>query len=220
MDRSSLRSFTSLFCGDPNQTRFSATQYNDALNIANVRFAILSKSVFTEFPITSVDGTATYDLPTDFYRAKRMTFKGLELDPKTRADLLSHGDDFSDDEGTPLFYIVDPDQSRKTIRLVPIPQSGDAGNNMVLEYYQIPPDMTSDSAVPLNDTDLLVQYHIAIAQYAAYLLLGYDTQTVELQAKRADFLHEFENSVTDAIDNFGTTANAPLRMKGGRRWRF
>jgi hypothetical protein len=221
MDRGSLRTRASQFAADNRQTRYTPTQYNAALNDSNVQFAMDAKCVFKTTTFTTVADQATYSLPTDFLVDRFLTHKGIKLEPKDRSWFLfyNRGSDTLDDKGTPRFYIVDPEETRKTFRLVPIPQADDAGANLDLDYLQIPAEMTSDTDEPLNGTALLIQYHLAIAQHAAYLLLGGEVQTPEIAAKRSELLTQYHDYVTIAIELYGTTKSAPLRMRGGRFWR-
>ena len=220
MNLSQIRTLASLFVTDPNQTRFSPSQYDTAINRAQEQFAFDSKSLFKDAPTyTVVDGTATYDLPSDFWLEKQVTHKGLELTPISRATLqLNNGDDWTDDTGTPRHYIIDPEEARKQIRLYRIPQAGDAGANLILTYYPVPASVSSDSDVPLNSSSLMVQFHTAIAYYAAYLLNMYEVATPEIQAKQSMFMREYQNKVIEAIDNFGNSKMEGLRLRGSRKW--
>lgn len=216
MNRATIRSLASKFCNDPNLTRFTATQYNEAIDIAEREFCLDSKALFKDAPtFTVVDGTATYSLPSDFWIEKEISHKGLKLTPITRHDLiLGNGDDWTDDVGTPTHYIIDPEEARKQIRLYPIPQGDDAGANLIMTYYQIPTAMTGDSSTPFNSSTLMSQYHIAIAAYAAWLVLGYGQTTPDIQAKRADLIAQYNAKCVQAADTFGTTKSAPFRFKG------
>lgn len=221
MIRSTIRSYASLFAGDVNQSRFTPTQYNDAINLGQQQFALESLALFKDNTITVVDGTATYDLPTDFMLEKEVTHKGLKLDPISRATIQFYArtTDWTTITGTPKYFLIDPEEARKQIRLYPSPLADDAGANLVLTYYPLPADLSSDSATPLNSSVLLVQFHIGIAAYAAWLVLGYEKATPEIVSKRADLYKQYQDKVTEARDKFGNTASEPLRLRGGRIWR-
>lgn len=216
MNRATIRSLAAKFCNDPNLTRYTATQYNEAIDIAEQEFALDSKALFKDAGTYSVvAGTATYSLPSDFWIEKEVSHKGLKLLPITRHDLiLGNGDDWTDDAGTPTHYIIDPEEARKQIRLYPIPEGDDAGANLILTYYQVPAPMTGDTSTPFNSSTLMSQFHIAIAMYAAWLLLGYGQITPDIQAKRNDLMAQYSMKVTQAVDTFGTTKSAPIRFKG------
>lgn len=223
MNLGTLRTWTANFCGDPNQSRFSA-QYLAAINEAQKQFALDTKSLYKDQSYSIVDGTATYALPSDFMfeKAGGITLNGLGLIPKTRAELNFYysGTDWDDLTGTPLFYIVDPENARNTIRMVPIPQGADVGtNNLVMTYYPNPADLAADSDTPLNSTANLAQFHIGIAAYAAWLILNGETPTPELMAKMDKLLAQYSDKSSEAISLYGNTVSASLRMRGGRYWR-
>lgn len=221
MNLSQLRSLASLFVADPNQTRYSASQYNDALNRAQEQFAMDSRCLWKDAPTyTVVDGTAAYSLPTDFLWEEKVVFKGLQLKAVSRETLefYKRSDRWDDDSGTPLYYIIDPEEARKQITLFPIPGAADAGANLVLTYYPLPTTMSSDSDNPLNGVSFLTQYHIAIAAYGAWLLALYETMTPEVMAKRTNLNQIYQDKVTEAVDHFKNTASEPMRMRGGRVW--
>lgn len=220
MNLSSLQTFTSLFVSDPNQTLFTPTQYTNALNEAQRQFALESKALFKDASTyTVVDGTAAYSLPTDFMWEKEVTHKGLRLQPISRSTLLGlKGNDWSVDTGTPTNFIVDPEEARKQLLLYPIPTGGDAGANLILTYYPLPVDLSASTDVPLNSSALLVQFHMGIVSYAAWLLLGYEPATAEIMAKRREFLRHYNDMLIKATDTFKNTASEPIRMLGGRYW--
>lgn len=220
MNLSSLQTYVSLFCADPQQTRFTASQYTNAINEAQRQFALDSKALFKDastYTVTS--GTAGYSLPTDFMWEKEVTHKGLLLIPISRASLLRlKGDDWTDDTGTPTNFLIDPEEARKQILLYPIPTSNDTGANLILTYYPLPSDLSASTDIPLNASLLLVQFHMNIAAYAAWLLLGYETSTPEIMTKRGSLMRKYNEGVTKAVDTFKNTASEPIRMLGGRYW--
>ena len=122
MIRSALRTQAAAFCGDPNITRYTAAQYNTALNRAQEQFAFDSRALFKDTSWTTVADTATYDLPSDFTYEDWITYDGYELAPISRHEIqrLSPGDDWTDEEGTPTHFIIDPEQARQQIRPPPI----------------------------------------------------------------------------------------------------
>lgn len=216
MNRATLRALVSNFVEDPNLTRYTPAQYNEALNLAAQEFAFDSKALFKDASTyTVVAGTATYSLPSDFWLEKMVTHKGLKLEPISRHSLLlGNDDDWTDDVGTPSNFLIDPEEARKQLRLYPIPEANDAGDNLVLTYYPIPADMGSDTDSPLNASSLMAQFHMGIAAYAAWLLLGYGEITQAILIKRNGLLKQYSDKVTMAIDTFGNTKSEPYRLKG------
>jgi hypothetical protein len=219
--RSQIRTLASLFVSDPNFTRYTETQYNDAIDRAQEQFAVDSKAYYKDAgTYTVVAGTATYDLPEDFWLDKIVTHKGLELKPISRVTLLrDNGDDWTDDVGTPTHYIIDPEQARRQIRLYPIPQADDTGSNLILTYYAIPAAIGSDSASPWGSSSLMSPFHIAVAYLAAWFLLAYNDMTPEISAKMSTFYEKYQDKVTEAIDVFGNTKSEPIKIRGVRRLR-
>lgn len=220
MNFGQLKQRAAVFAGDPAQTRYGSL-LSDATNDANKQFALDSKCLFKDAPTYAVvSGTAAYALPSDFMLEKGVTFKGLKLDPITRTQLLaSQSDDWTDDVGTPTHFIIDPEEARKQILLYPIPQSDDAGNNLILTYYPEPTTMAADADLPLNGYALLDPYHIAIAYLAAWYVLCSEVATPEILSKLANLNRLYNDKVVEAIDKFKNTASAPISIrKSGRLW--
>lgn len=214
MNLGEIRTLTAGMCEDPAQTKFTLARYNDAINKGNAQFAMDSKALYKDSAIVMVSGTAAYDLPTDFSYEKAVTLNGIELKPISRATLEAKktSDRWDDDQGTPKYFIIDPEEARKTITLYPKPDSTDDGTSIVLTYYPVPATMSSDSTSPLNGATLMVQFHIGIAAYAAWLLLSFLTQTPEISQKRADLFNTYKAKIDEAIQTFGNTKSEPLSM--------
>ena len=219
MNRGQLRTLTSLKCEDPNLTKFTSTMYNDSLERAQLQFCLDTWALFKDAPtITVVDGTASYDLPSDFIREKLVTHKGLKLDPISRGTLLfySKSEDWTTRNGTPTRFNIDPEEARKKILLYRNPTGADAGANLVLTYYPSPAAMSSDSSTPFNGSSLMAPFHVAVPAFSAHELLGFLKSTPEGEAKRANFWKEYQDKIADAISSYGNTKSESLRMKGGR----
>ena len=152
---------------------------------------------------------------------KRVSHNGIDLSPVSRATLgyYRNYDRWDDNKGTPLYYNIDPEEARKKLLLFPIPGGDDAGANLILTYFPKPTDLALDADIPFNSYLLLVQFHIALPCYAAWLLLGYNQQDEKTIIKRNQLLNQYSSKITDAIDKFGNTASEPIRMKGGRYWK-
>jgi len=217
MIRSELRALASKFCEDPNITKFTADKYNDSLEKAQQQFSMDSKALYKDQSIVVAIDTAAYALASDFMLEKEVVFNGLALLPISRATLQVKKTEerWDDDKGTPKYYIIDPEEGRKTITLYPTPDNVDAGTSLVLTYYCFPTAMTSDSSIPLNSSTLMVQFHIGLAAYASWLLMFYLTQTAEIQAKRNELFAIYTAKVAEAIQTFGNTKSEPLRFHVG-----
>lgn len=212
MNRGELRTLTSRLCEDPNITKFSADKYNDSLEKAQLQFALDSKALYKDQAITMVAGTASYALGSDFMLEKEVVLNGIALKPISRATLQAKKTDdrWDDDSGTPMWYVIDPEEARKTITLYPKPDSEAEGTSLVLTYYPTPTAMTADSDTPLNSSSLMTQFHMALANYAAWLLMLYLPQTPEIAQKRAEFFNIYLAKVTEAIQTFGNTRSEPM----------
>ena len=178
-----------------------------------------SLALFKDTTITIVSGTAAYSLPTDFMFEKLVKHKEIKLDPISRSTLLYYKNrDWTIDSGTPRFYCIDPEESRKQILVYPNPGDGDTGANLVMTYYPFPTALVATGDIPLNSSLLMVQFHIGIAAYAAFLLSSYDMSPSNEQNKR-DLMKMYLDKVTEARDKFGNTASEQWRLRGGRYWR-
>ena len=188
-------------------------------------FALESNALWKDVTWTTISGTAAYslasasvDASSNFIFEDFVLYKGYELSPISRHELqrLSPGRDWTTDEGTPTHFILDPNEALKQIRLYPIPQEA---VTLTLRYYCLPDSLSSDSDTPLNSSSLLIQYHTAIAAYAAWLmLLGEDT-TPAIVMKRKELIGIYVTGRDLAIDKFKNTASMPLKIKGSRIWK-
>ena len=208
------------FINDPNNYRVSTTQITDAFNRTQSQFVLDSLALYKDDTITTVSGIAAYDLPTDFMFEKLVELKGIGLKPISRAtlDYYNTSDRWDDDAGTPEYFMINPEEAKKTITLFPIPQSGDAGSdNMILTYYPFPSTLVyAEQTDILNGSALMVQFHMGLCAYAAWLLLMNEDMTESIQSKRRDLKKMYDDAVSDAISKFGDTVSEPIMMKGGR----
>lgn len=217
MIRSELRTLTAALCEDPNQVKFTAVKYNDALDKANAQFAMDSKALYKDSSITVVVGTAAYSLPTDFMLEKEVVFNGIELKPISTASIqkIKISDRWDDDSGTPFHYIVNPEEGKKTITLYPKPDSIVGGSSLVLTYYCFPAVMTTDADIPLNASSLMAQFHTGLAAYAAWLLMFYLPQTAEISQKRSELFNTYKSKIDEAIQTFGNTKSESMSFHVG-----
>jgi len=212
MNRGELRTFVAQLCEDVKQTKFTQAMYHEAIKQAERQFSLDSKALYSDSAITMVVGTASYSLPSDFMLEKEVTLNGLKLNPISRATLqgLKTSSRWDEDEGTPQYFIIDPEEARKHITLYPKPDSAADGTSLVLTYYPVPAEMSLDSSIPLNSSALMTQFHIGLAHYAAWLLLSYLSQTPEISQKRGEFYNNYFKKVEDAIQTFGNTKSEPI----------
>ena len=206
-----LQQLAADLCGDPDQTRFG-TKYVGNINLAQQQFAMDSKALFKDKAYTSVAGTSTYTLPTDFIYEDTVTYNGLPLKPVSRHTLyqLYPGTDWTTKTGTPIAYMIDPEAASLALRLIPIPQDVQA---ISMRYYPLPADVSSGSDVVLNSSTLMYQFHMAIAGLAAWLTLTFEESTPAIADKRRELMKIYNDGVTKAVDTFKNTASEPLRIR-------
>jgi len=205
--------------GDPNNTRWSASKKQDAIQRAQEQFVLDTRALVDVHTDSIVAGTSEYSLPTDVLDITRLAISGKILERSSAFDLdLDTGfQDWTDDEGTPCRYYVDLDPNNKKVRIYPKPQAPDAGtNNLRIEYVKIPPSLSSDSSVPLDSHTLLAPYHDALAYWAAADLLKIRPTEQDLVMVRAH-TGQYEEIVSQCIETFKRLGKrAPARMRGGR----
>lgn len=214
MNLTTIQARAARFLGDPDQTRFSAG-YVDAINDAQKQFALDSNALFKDKAYTTVAGTSTYTLPTDFILEDTVTYDGLPLKPVSRHTLytLYPGTDWTTLEGTPSHYMVDPEEASLVLRLIPEPQEA---KSVSMRYFPLPADVSAAGDVVLNSSTLLVQFHLGIAAFAAWLILQSETFTPEIQAKSREMMKIYNDAVTKAVDKFGNTKSEPIRIRPKR----
>jgi hypothetical protein len=217
MNRGQMKTQTAIFAEDKDQTRYSG-MYEDALDRASQQFALDTKALWKDTSWSHSADDADEDLPTDFMWEEWVTYDGKELTPKSRYELNSEypDTDWTTLSGTPIFYIIDPEEAVKEIVLVPIPKEA---KTLVMRYFPMPAAMSSDTDVPLNSSALMVQFHLAICAFAAWLLKMGESNTPQGDAKKADLLSYYNHGTELAISTFKNTASAPMRIKSGRIWR-
>lgn len=206
-----LKARTAAFLGDPDQTRYSAV-YDNNINDAQKQFALDSNALFKDKAYTTVAGTSTYSLPTDFIVEDTVTYDGLPLKPVSRHTLyqLYPGTDWTTLEGTPTHYMVDPEEANLVLRLIPEPQEA---KTVSMRYYPLPADVSAAGDVVLNSSTLLVQFHLGIAALAAWLTLQSEIVTPEIQAKSREMMKIYNDAVSKAIEKFGNTKSEPIRIR-------
>ena len=218
MDRSTAKSYTSLKSEDPDRTRFTDAQYNNALDLSQAQFAIDARAIIKETTLTLTAGTGYVALPTDFLVCSLVRHKGLKLKPTTRYELsFQSGEDWEAlANGTPTAYFIDEENER--IYVVPAPDSGNAGAVLEMLYIAVPAAMSADTDTLLSSKTILQYYAPAIVAWAARELLSYVPLTQDVLVKRADLLAEYQRYVNQAISTYKNMADEPLRMTGGRNW--
>lgn len=214
MNLGTLRSLCAKMVGDPDQSRFSASNYNEALNRAQEQFGLDSGALWKDQSYTTSINDATYALPSDFMFEESVHYDGARLSAASRETMdLEIGSDWTTDTGPSTRYIIDPEEAKKELLLYPIPQEA---KTVVMRYYPLAAEMTADTDIPLNSSDLMAQFHLAIAAYAGWLLMLYESLTAEVIMKRSELLKMYNDGITKAGDTFKNTASESYQMRGSR----
>jgi hypothetical protein len=144
--------------------QFSAAQYNPYIvtQVNNAQNYITAQTDFRELQdleeVTTVAGTATYALPTDFQRLVNVT---LELSTGTILPLVSDANTRMDLEeistGQPERFAIDG----TNLRLWPTPSEE---YTVRLRYYRIPTTLVNAGDV----SEIPIQYHHLLVSYALF----------------------------------------------------
>lgn len=204
---------------DPSHDRYSLAQITTELDNTqdkwNADAGILSDTV----TLTVVDGQRTYALsgltgtPISF---DRVTHKGLKLEKKDESwfDLYAGGVDWTTTPGTPTAYLIqatDPDT--QYIVLYPVPQSGDAGANLVVEYIKKHTSMSASTDKPFNSSPLTSPYHWGLAYDVASRLLIRDPSPINAQ-KVIPYKNIAEGVLANVVEVFlAFEKEIPMRLK-------
>ena len=217
MNRGQMRTQTAIFAEDKDQTRYSGL-YEDAIDRACQQFALETQALWKDVSWSHSASDADEDLPTDFMWEDWVTYDGKKLTGKSRYELntLYPGTDWTTIEGTPIYYVIDPEEAVKEIVLVPIPQEA---KTLVMRYFPLPAAMTADSDIALNSSALMLQFHLAICAFAAWLLKMGEVSTPEGERKLERLQALFNAGTSKAIETFGNTISAPIQITSKRVWK-
>jgi len=217
MDRGTARNLVQLKAEDKDGTQNTPEEYNEAIDLAEEQFAIETRALFDSATLTVVADQAFVALPTNFLVGILVRHKGLKLRPTNEYDLsFQTGDDWRALKGTPTAFWINEKEER--IELVPRPQTTDAGDNLDLRFAAVPTALTGDSSILLDARAFMAYYHPGIVSWAAWGVLGYQTMSPEVGAKRATLIDEGKCYKEKAIEVYKNLANKPPQMKGGRNW--
>ena len=164
--------------------RFTDAQLNEMINqthrdVVNVTWSV-KKS--TTFALTA--NTTFYTMPTDLITIDRLVFKNRNLEESSVQELDSefNNADWRTTDGEPDRYFRDaqrPDQ----VGFYPFPDdSGTSTGTVVMGYFAIAPELTSDTDEPFNGINRLQQYSdlmIYEAAYKVFLIEGDTTKALE-----------------------------------------
>lgn len=224
MNQTQLYTLIGDLTNDPNHDRYSTSQIDTLLEVCQSRWNVAAGIIVDATTLTTVSGTQTYALtsltgvPIAF---RRVTHKGLELDKRSKVWLdLYAGDDWSDDIGTPTMYYIDTDGDAFNLVVYPIPQDGDTGSNLVVEYIKQHTAMASASDSPFNSLTYLQPFHYGVAyEVAANLLVRDPDQANAIKIDR--YQRQANNALADVVQVFkAMEKEEPMRLIGGRTWKY
>ncbi len=209
---------------DPNHDRYSTAQIDQQIDNVQNRWNASAGILVDATTLTTVANTREYALtgltgtPIAF---RRVTHKGIELLKRSKVwfDLYS-GSDWTVDVGTPLYYFIDTDADAFILTVYPTPLDADAGANLVVEYVKQHTALASASDQPFNSLTYLTPYHYGVAYEVAANLLAQDPDPAN-QVKIDRFQRLANNAFADLTQVFkAMEKEEPMRLTGGRNWRF
>lgn len=233
MQWSDLQSFTASLCNDISNIRYSLTDINQELNNTVSQWNAEIKIIKFTVTLTVVAGQRQYDIfnllqgvPVAF---TRITHKGIDLKKRSKSYMdLYTSYDWTTIIGTPTDYFIEYTSSLNVpnnqayLTIYPTPQSGDIGNNLVVEYVIDATPMGSGADLPFSasgfTTYLVRPYDFYIAYSAAARLLARDPTPENLQ-RQAAYLKIAHTGKDLLIGVFKELeAEEPKRLRGGRQW--
>lgn len=113
--------------------------------------------------ITDVAGTATYSLPSDFYKMERVTWQNIRIEPWTARQARDSSNYYRTTQGNVIAYTIELD-GLSTIRLIYVPAA--SGSNTIIEYFRRGAVLSGDSTaleIPDRYTDYVVWYALSRA---------------------------------------------------------
>ena len=219
MDLATLQTLIGDLTNDPNHDRYSLTQINTELDNSQNKWNVEARILKDTVTLTTVDGTRQYALtdltgtPIAFTRA---THKGLALKKKDKSffDLYYGGTDWTTTTGTPRYYFIETsDPAIQYLSVYPIPQSGDAGANLVAEYVKEHTPMSASTDQPFNSSPLATPYHWGLAYDVAGRLLVRDPDPINAQ-KVAPYVKMADDVFADVVQVFhALEKQEPFRLK-------
>lgn len=227
MTLTELQSLIGSLCNDMNHDRYSLSDINTELDNSQDTWNLEAKLISDTVTLTTVSGTRQYALtgltgtPISIIR---VTHKGVDLKKRSKA-YFDHmtGSDWSTNIGTPTdFFIEQTDPDAQYITLYPIPQDGDAGSNLVVEYGKRHTPMSSSSDVPFmsgtSSNYVLRPYDWGLAYSVASKLLLRDPNQ-ENSTKSSTYATIAKNVLAEVVQVFkALESEEPKMLRGGRYW--
>lgn len=212
---------------DPSNTRYSTTEINQYLDLAQDRWNREARICRFATTLTVVAGTNTYLLSTltgsTPLEIKRVCHKGIPLIKRSKDYFDMYSDiDWTTTTGTPTQYIVDLSTGTPQIILYPVPQANDAGQYLLVEYTLRHDPMANSSDTPFTAAStvntLALPYAGGLAYEAAAGILEGDPtpETVKKVNSYRTMANQILSQIVQWYDRLDS--DEPWRFAGGRNW--
>jgi hypothetical protein len=187
---SELEAFVATLCNDPSNARYTKSDIDTELDNTQGQWNAEIRIIKSTTTLTVIANQRQYDLgsisgtPISF---ARVTHKGIDLQKRSKSyfDLYTHSD-WTQNIGTPTEFVIEIGGS-SYIDLYPTPQSGDEGNNLVIEAVIAHTPMVTAIDSPFNQIYFLRPYDFYVGYSAAARLLARDPSP-ENQARAGQYL--------------------------------
>lgn len=141
--------------------------------------------------ITLITDTAGYTYDSRITRIEAVIYGDAPLEKKTERELVDEeGEEWRTETGEPTSYIV----KGRTIRLFPVPTSGENGEIVYLEVYRLP--LASFKTEP----EIPEEFHEYLCAYAAYRAYNRRDEDTYNPGKAADALAEFRSVFGEPVE--------------------
>ncbi len=157
-------------------------------------------------------GTTYYSLPTDLIAVQEANFRetstGItrQLTEKSERALYQENPDYERQRGPPQYYFIRNSTSAAAqleYGLNPVPSTSTQLGTLLLDYYNQPADLASDSDIPLSSYRYLYPYHDTLIYYAAAQIKIIEGDTEEATA----LLNLYEARIKLMLDRLGRMPN-------------
>lgn len=228
MTLSDLQSLIGSLTNDPNHDRYTLSEINTELDNTQDKWNMTARIIKDTVTFTVVDGTRQYSsalLVGPPLAITRATHKGIELKKRSKSyfDLYT-GHDWTVDIGTPTdFYFEAEDPDIPYFYLYPIPQSGDEGDNLVVEFLKRHTSMSSSSDNPFLSSGtqnfLLRPYDWGLAYDVSARLLARDPSP-QNSTRSVNYQRIADGVLAEVVQVFkALEKEEPMRIRGGRYWK-
>jgi len=195
---SQIRVRTAALLLDPNYDQTSSATLNGFINDAQEQIEEIVRLHFKTTATSSVNGTQTYTLPTDFLDIMEGEYSLSYTDSsstvhypckvQSRSDLTSSYTDFFTKTGTPTYYWIDDNN----FGFYPTPNYS-GSSNISMKHYNIPATLSADG----TSSDFADKWKFAIALRAAGIALLHQQRFSESQG----FILESDKEIARILIN-------------------